>query len=116
MVTFAAHSAHAGFESRSAPGLAAVRSHCVDTLLVEVAHVRALRALVYIYTLTRWKERESVRQVGGHQRLPEKSVPTLARVALRGDGEAGGADASEAAHDVVAGVRAGRLQGALVLI
>lgn len=48
--------------------------------------------------------------------LPEKSILTLARVALSGDGEARGTSASEAAHDVVARVRAGRLQGALVFI
>lgn len=45
-----------------------------------------------------------------------KSVVTLARVALRGDGEARGAGAGEAAHDVVARVRAGGLQGTLVFI
>lgn len=53
MVTFAAHSADAGFESRSTLGLAAICSHSIDTLLVVVAHVRALGALVYIYVLVK---------------------------------------------------------------
>lgn len=65
-------------------------------------------------------ERESEVEAGGlaeeNLRLPGKSILTLARVALGGDSEARGTSTSEAAQDVVARVRAGRRQGALVLI
>lgn len=48
-LTFTAGSCDAGFESCSTLGLAAVCTHCVDTLLVVVAHVGTLGALVNIW-------------------------------------------------------------------
>lgn len=44
------------------------------------------------------------------------SCLTLARGALRGDGEARGTGTGEASHDVVAGMRAGSLKGTLIFI
>lgn len=41
---------------------------------------------------------------------------TLARVGLRRDGEAGGTGAGKASHDVVARMRAGRLERTLIFI
>lgn len=47
---------------------------------------------------------------------PELFGLTLANVALRGDGETWRTGAGEASHDVVTGMRAGRLKGTLVLV
>lgn len=48
VLAFTACPGDAGFKSWSALGLAAIRSHSVDALLVVVTHVRALGTLIYI--------------------------------------------------------------------
>lgn len=54
-----------------------------------------------------------------NSKLPHRRVPsplTLACVSLCGDSETRGTGTREASHDVVAGMRAGGLEGTLVFI